>query len=316
MGIKEILKPVFSIDTKSTNKIIINFFGIVIRHSKNKIKEGGQKFYELDCPVTEIPKATGLLRKVQLANLKILIIFDKLCKDNNLNYWIDYGNLLGAMRHKGFIPWDDDMDISMLREDYEKFIELFKNGIPENPDLHLEFNCNGKNKCLLKIKHKKLGSIALDIFPYDFYYKKTNSDEKLKLTQKFQKIAHNPFTKLLYPFYMNRPEKLRQHLFKLRDKNLLDGNPVNKEEKPTVFAGLDFPHKQNVFYDYEDLFPLTTITYEGFEFPCPREADKKLSLVYGKYMELPQNCYPHHIDPEGYEGDMLTELENFIKDIS
>ena len=62
------------------------------------------------------------LRNIQI---EILQYIDDYCRKNNINYWLDAGTLLGAIRHKGYIPWDDDIDIGMLRSDYEKFVELF-----------------------------------------------------------------------------------------------------------------------------------------------------------------------------------------------
>ena len=63
-----------------------------------------------------------ILRKVQLIQLEILNEFDRICKLNNLKYQLFAGTLLGAIRHKGFIPWDDDIDVAMVRSEYERFL--------------------------------------------------------------------------------------------------------------------------------------------------------------------------------------------------
>ena len=77
--------------------------------------------------VSKCPKATGILRKKQEVNLYLLKEFAKLCRENNLNYWLRGGTLLGAVRHNGFIPWDDDSDVGMLREDFEKLCQHLEN---------------------------------------------------------------------------------------------------------------------------------------------------------------------------------------------
>ena len=69
------------------------------------------------------------LKELQEYELDILKYFDKICKDNNLEYFLAYGSLIGAMRHKGFIPWDDDIDIQMPRPDYNRFIEIYDNKV-------------------------------------------------------------------------------------------------------------------------------------------------------------------------------------------
>ena len=73
-----------------------------------------------------------VLRQSQLVMLRILKTVDSICKENNISYWLDSGTLLGAARHGGFIPWDDDIDIMMLREDYELFKEIAKKELPED----------------------------------------------------------------------------------------------------------------------------------------------------------------------------------------
>ena len=96
---------------------------------KQQKEEINSLYYYLNsyCDITSLPPTQNKnLRNLQLGILELLKIFDKLCKKYNLRYWLDAGNLLGAYRHKGFVPWDDDMDVSMPREDYDKVIPLFK----------------------------------------------------------------------------------------------------------------------------------------------------------------------------------------------
>ena len=80
------------------------------------------------------------LREIQLAELEVLLRFDEICKNNNYKYFLSCGTLLGAIRHKGFIPWDDDVDVMMPREDFQKFCAW----IIANPQKDLEF-CSRAN---------------------------------------------------------------------------------------------------------------------------------------------------------------------------
>ena len=79
-------------------------------------------------------------RKVELGILKYI---DSVCRSNNIPYCLDYGTLLGAIRHKGFIPWDDDIDISMKRDDYERFVELMQSNTPSQYRLLTDKTCEG-----------------------------------------------------------------------------------------------------------------------------------------------------------------------------
>ena len=73
-----------------------------------------------------------VLRQAQLVMLRMLKIIDYICRKHDISYWMCSGTLLGAVRHKGFIPWDDDLDICMIREDYERFVEIAVNEFPED----------------------------------------------------------------------------------------------------------------------------------------------------------------------------------------
>ena len=311
-------KYIFSIDWKSSNRIILYILGIKIRFLKPGMKDFAKQFQKYDCPITEIPRATGTLRKIQLANLKITLIFKELCEQNGLKYWLDYGNALGAYRHKGYIPWDDDIDLGMMRDDYEKFIELYKDGIPNHSELYLDFCNNGRNKCFLKVRHRTLTNIAIDIFPYDYYYKQTTPEEKIKITKEIFKYMelNSIIFRLLQPIYIHSPKLMRKRIFKIRDNFILKGNIAKPHEHPSIVYGIDYPHFVNpLLYDFDTIFPLNTINYEGYTLACPNKMHEFLTQLYDDYMTLPSDCYPRHTNYEGFQGKMGEIMDDYIKEL-
>ncbi len=122
--------------------------------------------------------ATYDIRPLQLRILRILLAVDKVCKEHNLRYYIMAGTMLGAVRHKGFIPWDDDLDIGMPRRDYDLLMSHSKEWLPENYEAVCAENdseyplpfakIQDANTTLIERMHLKyLGGIYLDVFPID-----------------------------------------------------------------------------------------------------------------------------------------------------
>ena len=114
------LENIFSISDADYSHKLIKIFGFRIRVLKNKNTQHIESDYSKYDDITKIPPSTGFLREYQFALLYLLKEFDRICSENNIRYWLSGGTLLGAQRHKGFVPWDDDADVDMMRDDYEK----------------------------------------------------------------------------------------------------------------------------------------------------------------------------------------------------
>lgn len=302
------LNKIFNYDNSSASHITIVFFGIKLNLLRPELKNRRAEYKDLysNVDINDVPKADETLRLIQNANHGFLQIFDNLCKENNIQYWLDFGTLLGAKRHKGFIPWDDDIDIGMPRDDYERFIQLFADNIQAYPELYYDFDCNHRNKCFVKLHHKKSKNIFIDIFPYDYYYKPVTTEEKQIISQKIAKLVKPNFFK-----YFRTEAQTRKHLKERTEKYILNGNSTDKNNKPALFWGIDFPHKwKNKVYDYENIFPLSTIEFEGSSFPAPNMVHEVLSSIYGDYMTIPKDVYPRHsgIVLTTEEKDILTNL--------
>ena len=179
--LKELVSNLFSITEDNEYHYKIALLGIKFSISKSKYakkrKENPFYYYKKNnVDITKVPPATGEFRDFQLATLALLLDFDKICKQNNIHYWLDFGTLIGAVRHKGFIPWDDDIDLGIFRADYEKIMDIVNNNTI-NPDVYADWNKDG---IFIKIKHKKCKDLFLDLFPVDEYGEIIPIEKQLK----------------------------------------------------------------------------------------------------------------------------------------
>lgn len=169
-----------------------------------------------------------MVRDVQLALLEMMKDIDKICRDNNIEYCLTGGSTLGAYLYKGFIPWDDDLDIAMMRKDYKKFIKALEKDLDKEK---YTFHCFEKNKKYdvtwpyMKIRKKNTyikevnkllpnrcddcNGIFIDVFIYDYMAKSTILDLPLRLCNSvlmpiiifFENLKLNPIPlKWLYRF--------------------------------------------------------------------------------------------------------------------
>ena len=176
---KKALQTIFSLK-RSCNHKILTILGIKIKF-KSKRKVTIKKIYDLlvatnkqveninfkqnlimdyFLDIKDAKKATGSLRDLQLKSLDVLKEFIRICEQNNLNYWVDAGTLLGSVRHQGFVPWDDDLDVSLTKDDYQKFKKIVEKELSEN------FYFSDDWPGLSRIKSKNSNEV-LDIFMYD-----------------------------------------------------------------------------------------------------------------------------------------------------
>lgn len=228
------------------------------------------------------------LRKQQLRMLEMLQYIDAVCTKHGIRYWLCSGTLLGAVRHGGFIPWDDDMDIEMLRGDYEKFVKVML--LEKNEKYALQthetdatyFFPYGKlrdlHSCLKEVHSTdsdyKYRGIFVDIFVLEssssLFLAKMSRTILFK-TQRILKIP-NVLGKLMYA-------SLHEILFPIFSfVSAICANGRLRHVHGSYFLRPRY---------MDDIFPLRKLDFEGKSFWVPSNYDHYLNLIYGDYMTLP-----------------------------
>ncbi len=299
---KSVFSKIFSINDYNETHKIIYILGLKIKFPKSeyakKQKANPYEYYKKNnIDITQIPPATGQIRDIQLANFELLKELDYVCKQNNLTYWIDFGTLLGAVRHKGFIPWDDDIDTGMLRPDYEKLFEVFDK-TTRNRDITIKILTDNKNNTLLKVCHKKCSHLFVDIFPYD-YAPDLETDEALKTTQNIRKLDRNDIAGA------NTFEEIEN---KVKEATV----QLYTSDKTAIAYGLEYCHQYtNWFYSNSIIFPLKELEFEGYKFPVFNDYITYLERTFGDYMAYPPKFGMGH----SMYLNLSTEENNTIKEL-
>lgn len=263
------------------------------------------------------------LRELQRCILDIALEFQRICEKNGLRYFLTYGTLLGAVRHQGFIPWDDDMDVGMPREDYEKFLQIAPSELGE--DFFLQTGQTdpayafGSAKIRLNgtalmedyaANSKQHNGIFLDIFPFDVMPKRGWQQWLHFRSAKCVKWA--ALGKTDYAFV--RPKRRRFAklmsgvLFFLRKDDALKlAEKLRRlyERRPTGrYVDTEWYH--SVITD-EDLQQTRTLLFEGYEFRVPLRTEQMLTEIYGDYMKLPP------VEKRGIQHDVvLADVGEYV----
>lgn len=266
---------------------------------------------------TPLLNELSTLRDAQVVITEGLVEIDRICKHNNIEYWIDSGTLLGAKRNGSFIPWDEDIDICMTRENYNKFITSASSELNKKK-YFLQNNITDKNYRLhpvpskLRINNtlflwtdqdgqeynydkKSHSGLYVDIFPMDKIPKHAFIGSIIKILYKiyYQRRYNN---KTLYKKTISLFGKIFLNYNLLKFFNASYIRYCNKSDNK---RGYDYSCDMGLTsYNYptEVIFPLKEITFENKKFPCPNNVTKYLTLTYGlDFMTPPTQIYQHGI---------------------
>lgn len=244
--------------------------------------------------------------KLRKSQIKILDEIVRICTLENINYFLDYGTLLGAVRHKGYIPWDDDIDIGMLREDYEKFLKVAPLKLKDEFILcyyktepnhwHTFAKIRLKDTVMLEEGNKHLDmnfGIWVDIFPYDNISKPNSFGVKLR--KKIFDIATTFIAlKLDIEFYQDKEkEKKLKRISKLFSLKFLYFirelvSKMNRNNKTNYISCFD----EGTLKCYKGLLrdkmiPCSKLLFEEKEYLVPNDYDYRLTSQYNDYMTIP-----------------------------
>lgn len=235
--------------------------------------------------------------------LEMLIDIDALCKKYDIPYYLTGGTCLGAVRHNGFIPWDDDADIGMLYEDYLRFVEVCKKELPNDKyymqcfDTHKEYNVlipamkfRKKNtyikeaNSLLANKCKDGDGLFIDVFIVDYVSEKKYVDFLYRLGS----YVFVPFIVLFENIGLN-PLWLKKGFMKyVRHYGKASKKKGSKKIGYDLTWLWDKPTKP-VAYLKEDMYPVKYHAFEGVMLPIPNNPDALLEVeIGGEYMQFPK----------------------------
>ena len=266
------------------------------------------------------------LQKLKVIELELLKDFIMVCEQLNLKYYIIAGTLIGAIRHQGFIPWDDDIDVAMPREDYEVFMregqELLSNDyfvqcLKTEPDLPICFaKIRNSNTTFIETSIKDFDinhGVYIDVFPLDF----CPTDEKIRKRQKkkINLLTMRICDEMYLPnSKMSIKTKLVTFLLKLRYPNYRTAVKAKEKQyklckNSNLLVNFGGAWGDREIVPAEWFAEACDLDFEGVTVKGPREYDKLLTQIYGDYMTPPpvEKRTTHHFATVVDTGVPYTE---------
>ena len=235
--------------------------------------------------------------------LKLLLKLDEICAENNLRYWIDGGTLLGAIRHEGFIPWDDDIDICLPAPDFYKLTEVLTELCKKDNSYILFHGDTGFNFCFdffgdISYMVDGVYPVRLDVIPMKLV---DNDPESIKIDNSWVNIAgiyYRGFPKSYdyilpeHDYLMPKGKNLiaeKESFFKQYKKYMLDSyTGADEKDKLVYYSVNDFiANNDKGYFEYSTIYPLQRISFEGHMVSAPNIPDNYLRSLYNNYMEIP-----------------------------
>lgn len=256
------------------------------------------------------------LKELQKVQLDILIFIDKVCKDNDIRYSLSDGTAIGAIRHKGFIPWDDDIDIMMPRPDYEKFLKVIDEANNERykcyhfskdmPKYHYTFAKVVDLKTYVDeyyFKTNEKMGINIDIFPLDGInektmlkdFKKYKNVERLLYLATYKKVipTNKKYKTIIKYFAFLFAKMLGINYLNKKAQNIMKKYDWNYSGTCSMYTGLS-ERKVMPISTFDEFI---NVEFEGHMFPIIKDYDTYLTKLFGDYMTPPpkeQQITNHH----------------------
>lgn len=286
-----------------------------------------------------------LMKRAWAAAIEVLEVIDDICKKHNIRWFADWGTLLGAIRHNGFIPWDDDIDICMLRADYDRFIKIAKDELPDGfvvagmyaDDRRLQDAAMVQQlRIIADEKYFNLPSymnrfhgfpcfrIGIDIFPLDY----VNRDKKLAddiydkyyfmmnvLTHWEQYTDNGSLSGKItqiekyFDIQLKRDEHLYNTVWKLSEKLASSTEEKDADYVTNFFIKCLRENKLNIKKENYD--SVIMHDFEFFKLPVPAGYDEVLTVMYGDYMTPVKRYYSHDYP---FYKEQAAELERMLKE--
>lgn len=253
------------------------------------------------------------LRRLQAEELDVLLAISEFCEKNDIEWFLMSGTALGAMRHQGFIPWDDDIDIGMLRDQYDRFVALAEGGLPAGYSLHTSENTPGFAGFFAKVYRDgtlfetaetvEAGceqGIFVDVFPID----RAASDGRVRaqlrgamLWQRMSYLYHSGAITVPHRGALGAAERLACRVAHQVVSRVLSREGIRARFERLIERGgsargagtryvcLSWPYVDPI--DEAVLVPPSTARFEGHDLPVPARCEEYLTLWYGNWRELP-----------------------------